>query len=150
MIQSFSTAAERLFGYAARDVHRQERQVLMPSPYREQHDGYLQRYRTTGDRRIIGIGRVVVGERKDGSTFPMELSVGEMRSGNERFFTGFIRDLTERQQTEARLQELQTELVHISRLTAMGEMASSLAHELNQPLSAIANYLKGSHRLLRR
>jgi two-component system sensor kinase FixL len=71
-----------------------------------------------------------------------------MKSGNERFFTGFIRDLTERQKTEARLQELQSELVHISRLTAMGEMASTLAHELNQPLSAIANYLKGSQRLL--
>ena len=71
-----------------------------------------------------------------------------MKSGNRRFFTGFIRDLTERQKTEARLQELQTELVHISRLTAMGEMASALAHELNQPLSAIANYLKGSRRLL--
>jgi two-component system sensor kinase FixL len=89
-----------------------------------------------------------VGERKDGSTFPMELAVGEMRSNNSRFFTGFIRDLSERQKTEARLQELQSELVHISRLTAMGEMASALAHELNQPLSAIANYMKGSRRLL--
>ena len=114
--------------------------MLMPSPYRESHDGYLDRYLRTGERRIIGIGRVVVGERKDGSTFPMELAVGEMRSGKQRFFTGFIRDLTERQQTETRLQELQSELVHISRLTAMGEMASTLAHELNQPLSAIANY----------
>ena len=122
--------------------------MLMPSPYREDHDGYLERYLRTGERRIIGIGRVVVGERKDGSTFPMELAVGEMKSGNQRFFTGFIRDLTERQKTEARLQELQSELVHISRLTAMGEMASTLAHELNQPLSAIANYLKGSRRLL--
>jgi two-component system sensor kinase FixL len=71
-----------------------------------------------------------------------------MRSGNQRYFTGFLRDLSERQQTEARLQELQSELVHISRLTAMGEMASTLAHELNQPLSAIANYMKGSRRLL--
>jgi two-component system sensor kinase FixL len=78
----------------------------------------------------------------------MELAVGEMKSGSKRFFTGFIRDLTERQQTEARLQELQSELVHISRLTAMGEMASTLAHELNQPLSAISNYLQGSRRLL--
>jgi two-component system sensor kinase FixL len=86
--------------------------------------------------------------RKDGSTLPMELAVGEMNSGNQRFFTGFIRDLTERQRTEARLQELQSELVHISRLTAMGEMASTLAHELNQPLSAISNYLKGSRRML--
>jgi two-component system sensor kinase FixL len=122
--------------------------MLMPSPYREQHDGYLMRYHTTGERRIIGIGRVVVGERKGGSTFPMELSVGEMKSSNQRFFTGFIRDLTERQQTEARLQELQAELVHISRLSAMGEMAQALAHELNQPLAAIANYMRGSSRLL--
>jgi two-component system sensor kinase FixL len=122
--------------------------MLMPSPYRESHDGYLARYLTTGERRIIGIGRLVVGERKGGSTFPMELAVGEMRSSDRRFFTGFIRDLTERQQTEARLQELQSELVHISRLTALGEMASALAHELNQPLSAIANYMKGSRRLL--
>ena len=122
--------------------------MLMPLALPRGHDGYLARYLQTGERRIIGIGRVVVGERKDGSTFPMELAVGEMKSGNQRFFTGFIRDLTERQQTEARLQELQTELVHISRLTAMGEMASTLAHELNQPLSAIANYMKGSRRLL--
>jgi two-component system, LuxR family, sensor kinase FixL len=147
-IQSFSSAAERLFGYRAADAIAQNVKILMPSPYREGHDGYLQRYKNTGERRIIGIGRVVVGQRKDGSTFPMELAVGEMKSGEQRFFTGFIRDLTERQQTEARLQELQSELVHISRLTAMGEMASTLAHELNQPLSAITNYLKGTRRLL--
>jgi two-component system sensor kinase FixL len=148
IIQSFSSAAERLFGYSAAEVAGKNVRVLMPSPYREAHDGYITRYLQTGERRIIGIGRVVVGERQDGSTFPMELAVGEMKSGNQRFFTGFIRDLTERQETEARLQELQTELVHISRLTAMGEMASTLAHELNQPLSAIANYMKGSRRLL--
>jgi two-component system sensor kinase FixL len=94
------------------------------------------------------MGRVVVGQRKDGSTFPIELAVGEMHSADQRFFTGFIRDLTERQTTEARLQELQSELLHISRLTAMGEMASALAHELNQPLSAITNYLNGSQRIL--
>ena len=148
LIQSFSSAAERLFGYTPTDVVGTNVKRLMPSPYREHHDGFLERYLRTGERRIIGIGRVVVGERRDGSTFPMELAVGEMRSSNQRFFTGFIRDLTERQQTEARLQELQSELVHISRLTAMGEMASTLAHELNQPLSAIANYMKGSRRLL--
>jgi len=148
IMQSFSVAAERLFGYGPNDVIGKNIKMLMPSPYRESHDGYLERYLRTGERRIIGIGRVVVGERKDGSTFPMELSVGEMRSADQRFFTGFIRDLTERQKTEARLQELQTELVHISRLTAMGEMASALAHELNQPLSAIANYLKGAKRLM--
>jgi len=148
IVQSFSVAAERLFGYGPDEVIGKNIKMLMPSPYRENHDGFLDRYLRTGERRIIGIGRVVVGERKDGSTFPMELAVGEMRSADQRFFTGFIRDLTERQKTEARLQELQTELVHISRLTAMGEMASALAHELNQPLSAIANYLKGAKRLL--
>ena len=73
--------------------------LLMPSPYREQHDGYLERYLATGERRIIGIGRVVVGQRKDGSTFPMELSVGEVNQDGQRLFTGFVRDLTERQQT---------------------------------------------------
>lgn len=148
IIHSFSPAAERLFGYTPSEVIGRNVKMLMPSPYREDHDGYIKRYMTTGERHIIGIGRVVVGERKDGSTFPMELAVGEMKSGEQRFFTGFIRDLTERQKTEARLQELQSELVQISRLTAMGEMASTLAHELNQPLSAITNYMRGSQRLL--
>src|ERR1700761_194725 len=103
----------------------------------------------TGERRIIGIGRIVVGERKDGSTFPMELSVGEAKVGSERLFTGFVRDLTEHRSQERRMQELQSELVHVSRLTAMGEMASSLAHELNQPLSAITSYLRGASTLLK-
>ena len=148
LMHSFSSAAERQFGYSAAEVLGQNVKILMPSPYRENHDGYIERYLSTGERRIIGIGRLVVGERKDGSTFPMELAVGEMKSGNRRFFTGFIRDLTERQKTETRMQELQSELVHISRLTAMGEMASALAHEINQPLSAISNYLKGGRRML--
>jgi len=147
-VQEFSTAAERLFGHAAADMIGRNVSVLMPEPHRAAHDGYIGHYLSTGERRIIGIGRVVVGARQDGSTFPMELSVGEMRSRDRRFFTGFVRDLTERQRTEARLQELQAELVHVSRLTALGEMASTLAHELNQPLSAIANYMKGSRRLL--
>nr|WP_312890805.1 PAS domain S-box protein [Microvirga aerilata] len=149
-IQSFSATAVRLFGYAPDEVIGENVSVLMPGPYREQHDGYMQRYLDTGERRIIGIGRVVVGQRKDGSTFPMELAVGEMRSGGIRYFTGFIRDLTERQQTETRLQELQSELVHMSRFTALGEMASTLAHEINQPLTAITNYLKGCRRILER
>ena len=147
-IQSFSSAAERLFGRAAGEVIGQNVKILMPSPYREGHDDHIERYLRTGERRIIGVGRVVVGARKDGSTFPMELAVGEMKSNDKLFFTGFIRDLTERQKTEGRLQELQAELVHISRLTAMGEMATTLAHEINQPLSAISNYLKGARRVL--
>jgi two-component system, LuxR family, sensor kinase FixL len=148
LMQSFSRAAERLFGYDPIEVVGRNVSMLMPSPYREQHDAYLARYLKTGERRIIGIGRLVVGQRKDGSTFPMELAVGEMRSGGTRYFTGFIRDLTERQNTETRIQELQAELIHMSRFTALGEMASTLAHEINQPLTAITNYLKGCHRIL--
>jgi two-component system sensor kinase FixL len=147
-IQSFSPSAQRLFGWTPEEVIGRNVSMLMPNPYRDGHDGYLQRYLTTGERRIIGIGRVVVGERSDGSTFPMELAVGEMRSGDQRFFTGFVRDISERQDTEQRLHNLQDEVAHISRLTALGEMASALAHELNQPLSATANYVKGSVRLL--
>jgi two-component system sensor kinase FixL len=148
LITSFSVAAERMFGYSQAELLGQNVKLLMPSPYREAHDGYLARYHATGERRIIGVGRVVVGQRKDGSSFPIELSVGEVRSGPKPFFTGFIRDLSERQVAEARLQELQAEVFHISRLSALGEMASTLAHELNQPLTAVANYLKGSRRLL--
>ncbi|MGA0532911.1 PAS domain S-box protein [Hansschlegelia sp. KR7-227] len=150
IIQSFSAAAIRQFGYEPEEVIGRNIKMLMPEPYQSKHDGYMARYLTTGEKRIIGQGRVVVGRRKDGSTFPMELAVGEMRSAGERYFTGFIRDLTERQQTEARLQEIQSELIHMSRFTALGEMASTLAHEINQPLTAITNYLKGSRRMLER
>jgi|GEM_PF-5509322 len=148
IIQSFSTTAEKLFGYSADEVLGRNVSMLMPEPYSSQHDSFLARYMATGEKRIIGIGRVVVGRRKDTSTFPMELAVGEMRSGDRRFFTGFVRDLTERQQTQQRLQDLQAELIFMSRFTALGEMASTLAHELNQPLTAITSYLNGSRRLL--
>jgi len=148
IVQFFSTAAERLFGYAEQEAIGKNVSELMPNPDRARHDNYLARYRSSGERHIIGIGRIVTGQRRDGTTFPMHLSIGEMQSGGEPYFTGFVRDLTEHQQTQARLQELQSELVHISRLTAMGEMASALAHELNQPLAAISNYMKGSRRLL--
>ena len=148
--RAFNPAAERQFGWRAADVVGENVKMLMPSPYRQEHDGYIARYLSTGERQIIGVGRVVAGQRRDGSTFPMELSVDEVLSDEGRSFVGFIRDLTERQRTEARLQDLQAELTHISRLTAMGEMASALAHELNQPLTAIANYLTGTKRLIDR
>ena len=148
IMESFSPAAERLFGMSAAAAIGKNVSILMPLPYRERHDGYIQHYLDTGERRIIGIGRIVVGQRKDGSTFPMELAVGEALVNGRRLFTGFIRDLTERQLTENRLQELQTELLHVSRLTDVGQMASALAHELNQPLAAIVNYVQASRRLL--
>ena len=148
IIVSFSRAAVRQFGYSPQEVIGQNVKLLMPAPYREQHDGYLSRYNATNEKRIIGIDRVVVGRRKDGSTFPMKLAVGEAKAGSEVFFTGFIRDLTEREQTAAQLQVAHSELARMARLNELGEMASTLAHELNQPLSAIANYVQGSRRLL--
>ncbi len=149
-IESLSATAERLFGYSAAESIGRNISMLMPSPYREQHDAYLKRYLGTGEKHIIGIGRVVSGQRKDGSTFPMHLTVGELRSADRHYFTGFIRDLTDQQITESRLKELQSEVTHMSRFTALGEMASTLAHEINQPLTAISNYLRGCQRLLDR
>lgn len=147
-ISSFSAAAEHLFGYAQADVIGRNVKLLMPDPDRRQHDGYLDHYRATGERKVIGQMRVVTGQRRNGETFPLELSVGEAVSGGLRIFTGFLRDLTQRRQTEVELQELQSELLHVSRVSAMGTMASTLAHELNQPLTAIANYLETTRDML--
>ncbi len=150
IVQSYGASAERMFHWSPDEIIGRNVSSLMPEPFRSRHDKYLERYLETGERRIIGIGRIVVGQRRDGSTFPMELAVSEVKSVHGRFFTGFVRDLTDRQEREARLEELQAEVVHISRLSAMGEMASALAHELNQPLSAIANYLNGARRMMER
>jgi two-component system, LuxR family, sensor kinase FixL len=148
IIQSFSPPAERLFGYSSAEAIGCNVKILMPPRYRETHDGYLDRYLRTGERRIIGIGRVVVGLRKNGETFPMELRVGEFASSGHRYFTGFVRDLTEWQDAERRIQDLQAELLHASRLSVMGQMASTMAHELNQPLTAVTNYLEAGRQLL--
>jgi two-component system sensor kinase FixL len=148
IIKSFSVAASRLFGFAASEAVGRNVSMLMPEPDRSRHDSYIARYCATGEAHVIGIGRVVTGQRQDGSTFPMHLSLVETHSGEGRHFTGFVRDLTERQETQAKLQELQSELAHMSRLTAMGEMASTLAHELNQPLAAVGNFLNGCRQLL--
>lgn len=145
---SFSTSAERMFGYREDEVLGENVSILMPSPDRERHDGYLERYMDTGERRIIGVGRVLTARHRDGATFPIELSVGEARIGDERVFTGFIRDLTERQQAELRVHDLQSVLAHVQRVSEMGTLATSLAHELNQPLTAIANYVETARDLL--
>lgn len=116
--------------------------MLMPSPDRERHDSYIHRYLETGEKRIIGKGRVVFGQRADGSLFPMELYIGEAVRGNERIFTGFVRDLTERRMIEQQMATLQAELIHVTRVSAMGTMASTLAHELNQPIAAVTNYVE--------
>ena len=145
---SFSVSAERMFGYSEDEVLGENVSMLMPSPDRERHDSYLQRYMRTGERRIIGIGRVLTARHRDGTTFPIELSVGEARINDDRVFTGFIRDLTERQQTELRVHDLQSVLAHVQRVSEMGTLATSLAHELNQPLTAIANYVETARDIL--
>jgi two-component system sensor kinase FixL len=148
IIDSFSPAAERLFGYRADEAIDRNVKMLMPPFDRDRHDDHLARYLRTGERHVIGIGRIVVAQRKDGSTFPVELAVGEAVHEGRHTFIGFLRDISERQKAEQRLHELQDDLLHVSRLSAMSELASALAHELNQPLAAIKNYgLAGRHLL---
>jgi len=148
LIRSFSAAAERLFGYEEIEVLGRNVSLLMPSPDRERHDDYLARYLASGESRIIGTTRRVIGLRKDGSTFPHELAIGEAVGGGRRLFTGFVRDLTEREAIAARMAELQSELIHVSRVSAIDAMASTLAHELNQPITAVANYVEAARDLL--
>lgn len=141
-ILSFSAAAEMMFGFAEAELLGENVSTLMPSPDRERHGSYLKRYLESGERKIIGIGRITTARHRNGSTFPIDLHIGEARIDKQRVFTGFIRDLTERQQAERRLHDLQSELAHVSRVSAVGTLATSIAHELNQPLTAIANYVE--------
>jgi hypothetical protein len=127
IIESFNRSAERMFGYTADEAVGQIVSILMPSPYRHEHDRYLADYLKTGQGKIIGIGREVVGLRKDGTTFPMDLAVSEVWLGERRLFTGIVRDITERKRTEERL--LQAE-----RLAAIGEAMTGLAHESRNAL----------------
>jgi PAS domain S-box-containing protein len=123
-------AAERIFGYSAEEILEHNVTLLMPSPFREEHHQYLANYFSTGERKIIGIGREVVGLRRDGSTFPMYLAVGEAFAGDQRLFTGFVRDLTERKR-------LEEQLIHSQRVEAVGELAGGIAHDFNNLLAVI-------------
>ncbi len=129
-VEAFNHAAERLFGFAAQEVIGQNVNMLMPQPYHSEHDAYIHRYLTTHEKRIIGIGREVTGRRKDGSTFPVHLSVGEMEIEGETKFTGILHDLTARVQLESQLREQ-------AALTRLGEMAAVVAHEVKNPLTGI-------------
>lgn len=148
IVLSFSKAAEALFGYAREEVIGRNVSMLMPSPYREQHDTYLAHYRATGKQHVIGSKRRLRGARKDGTVFPLNLHVGEAFGGGQRMFAGFLHDLTEAETAEARLQELQRELSQIARINEMGTLATTMAHELNQPLMALCNMLQTSSDLL--
>ncbi len=147
-IRSANQATERVFGYTAAELVGRNVKILMPEPHRGEHDSYLANYLRTGEKKIIGIGREVSGRRKDGTIFPMYLAVGETQVEGEVIFVGIIHDLTEQQAAERRIQHLQAELLHTSRLSVMGQMASTMAHELNQPLTAVMNYLEAARHLL--
>ncbi|MBL9011976.1 MAG: PAS domain S-box protein [Alphaproteobacteria bacterium] len=136
VMDSFSTQAELMFGWTAAEAIGRNVTLLMPEPHAARHDTYIERYMRTGEARIIGQRRALLGRRKDGTTFPIELSVGEARIGERRVFIGFVHDVSREQRSERRAADLEAELIHVSRLSAMGQMASTVAHELNQPLGA--------------
>lgn len=148
IIESFNRAAERIFGYAAGEAVGRNVKLLMPAPYRDEHDGYLSRYIDTGEARVCGIGREVRGRRKDGSEFPMDLAVGEVHLPGRRLFTGIARDISDRKAIEAQARQRLAELAHGGRVAAMGEMATTLAHEVNQPLTAIITHSGACLRML--
>ncbi len=140
-ITSFSAAAERLFGYGTGDVVGRNVRILMPQPDRGAHDGYIHRYLTTGERRIIGYGRVVTGQKQDGSQFPMELAIGEARAEGSRIFTGFIRDLTSRHRIEEELRQAH-------KMEAVGQLTGGIAHDFNNLLTVISGNLEMIERRL--
>lgn len=164
-VTAFNRSAERLFGYQADEVLGRDVAMLMPEPYRSQHSRYLERYLATGIGHIIGIGRELEGARRDGSSFPLHLSVGRVAGAEPAQFVGILRDITVERQARMKLQTerdraaagasaeqearlTQERLMQISRMATLGEMAAGIAHELNQPLSAITTYAQACERLM--
>lgn len=149
-ILAFSTAAEKLFGYKAEDVVGKNVRILMTATDKPHHDQYISNYLKTGEKQIIGIGRIVEACLANGDSIPVELKIGEAQLGDHKLFTGFIRDISEQRARAHRIAEMQSELANFSRLSAVGTMASAMAHELNQPLTAVANYLEAARDILER
>lgn len=147
-ITSFSAAAERLFVYDEADVVGKHVSILTPGEFRETNRRFLSRYLETKEPPIIGFPHYMRGCRSDGTTFPMRLTIGEAATEDVRLFTGFVEDLTEKRRLEEQMEQLTSELTQASRLTAMGAMASTLAHELNQPLTAIGSFAEAAERIL--
>jgi len=148
-IESLNPATERIFGYTGDELLGKNVKLLMPSPYHEEHDGYLARYMRTGEARIIGIGREVEGQHKDGTRFPIDLAVSEIGVAGSRVFTGVVRDISARRQSEDEARRRNAELAHAARLSTIGELTSGIAHEVNQPLTAMVNFAEASLRMLR-
>ena len=149
IIESVNAATQRIFGYRAEELVGQNVKLLMPEPYRREHDGHLARYMDTGEARIIGIGREAEGLRKDGKRFPIELAVSEIQIGGKRLFTGMVRDISDRRGAEEEARRRRDELSHAARLSTIGELSSGIAHEINQPLTAIVSFAEACLRMLR-
>lgn len=148
IMRLFNPACERIFGWTSDEMVGKNVKVLMPEPYQSEHDGYIENYHTTHERKIIGIGREVSGRRKDGTVFSMDLAVGETTLDDRPIYVGIIRDLTERHQQRDKYETLQQEHFHLSRVSAMNEMGAAIAHELNQPMTATINYLEAGKLML--
>ena len=148
VIQSFSPAAERMFGYSEAEAVGSNVRILMPDADGAHHDGYIRHYMQTGEKRVIGIGRMVRAQRKNGEVFPAELAVGEWATAAGPIFTGFMRDVSDRVDALRKANRLQRALDRLSRVQTVGEVSTALAHEINQPLTAIATYAETARRLL--
>jgi two-component system sensor kinase FixL len=149
-IRRFNRAAEKLFGYSEDEVRGRNVSLLMPEPHRSRHDGYLDRYLRTGRAAIIGKGREETGVRHNGETFPMQLSVGEIKQAGLEGFVGIIRDLTSVRRAQEQVRDLEEQLLHADRLVILGELTAGIAHEINQPLTAIAAYADAGRTIIDR
>lgn len=155
IIESANPATENLFGYATEEIVGQNINLLMPDPYCEEHDEYIRRYLDSGDKKIIGIGREVVGLRKDGTIFPVHLAVSEIQLGNQTLFTGIVRDISDVKAARKKLEELnvqleervkqrtdelkrtQEDLIRSEKLATLGQISGGIAHEIRNPLNAV-------------
>ena len=150
IIQSVNRATLAMFGFAKQELVGEPLSMLMPEPYRSQHDGFVERYLETGKAGIIGIGRELIAQAKDGRVFPIYLAISDIAEDGQRHFAGIVRDISDQKAAQAALLEQQERLAHVGRLSTMGEMTASIAHEINQPLTAIAMYAQASLKLLER
>lgn len=149
-VQRFNPAATRLFGYEESEITGKNVSMLMPEPFRSQHDRYISRYLETGEAAIIGLGREVIGLRRSGETFPMLLSVGEISQPDAKRFVGIVRDLSEFRAAQEQVRVLEEQLLHADRLVILGELTAGIAHEISQPLTAIAAYADAGRSLMGR